>query len=50
MLTDILQAQHHISEWQFLPAIIAIQACENKLTSWHGMIPLGVSVSHVTIT
>ena len=46
VLLDLLHAQQYISEWQFLPAILAIQASHNKLSIWNGVVPLG---SHVSV-
>ncbi len=44
MLGDLLQAQISISEWQFLPAILALQAVDSKLSQWKGLVPLGSQV------
>ncbi|XP_064385924.1 KICSTOR subunit 2-like [Halichondria panicea] len=41
VLGDLLQAQISISEWQFLPAILALQAVDSKLSQWKGLVPLG---------
>lgn len=48
LLGDLLHAQRCTSEWQFLPAIIAIQSCDARLSSWHGVMPLD-TVSHMTV-
>ncbi len=49
---ELLQAQISMSEWQFLPAIIALQAVDGKLNQWKGVVPLGNQVHdaqcHVT--
>lgn len=44
VLGDLLQAQISISEWQFLPAILALQAVDSKLSQWKGLVPLGSQV------
>lgn len=41
VLGDLLSAQQHISEWDFLPAILDIQASHSKLSIWNGVVPLG---------
>ena len=41
-MLDIVHAQQYISEWQFLQAILAIQASDNKLQLWNGVVPLKV--------
>ena len=43
MLLDIVHAQQYTADWQFLQAILAIQACDNKLQLWNGVVPLKVS-------
>jgi len=45
LLADLLQAQHCISEWDFLSAILVVQASDKKLTEWLGVIPMGLTVS-----
>ena len=45
VLVDLLQAQMNISEWQFLPSILAIQSADSKLTLWNGIVPLGSQVN-----
>lgn len=42
VLLDIIHAQQYTSEWQFLQAILAIQASDNKLQLWNGVVPLKV--------
>ncbi len=49
LLSELLLAQRHISQWQFFPAVLSIQACESRLSNWHGVLPLDL-VSHVSIT
>ena len=41
---ELLQAQISMSEWQFFPAIISLQAVDSKLTQWKGVVPLGSQV------
>ena len=45
VLGDLLQAQISMSEWQFLPAILALQSVDTKLNQWKGLVPLGSRVS-----
>lgn len=42
VLLDIVHAQQYTSEWQFLQGILAIQAADNKLQLWNGVVPLKV--------
>ncbi len=48
LLSELLLAQQHISQWQFFPAVLSIQACETRLSGWHGVLPLDM-VSHLTL-
>ena len=48
LLSELLLAQQHISQWQFFPAVLSIQACETRLSGWHGVLPLDM-VSHMIV-
>ena len=37
VLSDLVQAQIAISEWDFLPALISIFSTSEKLQSWKGI-------------
>lgn len=45
VLLDVIHAQQHTSEWQFLQAILAIQSSDSRLQIWNGVVPLKVSVA-----
>ena len=40
-LMDLINAQLHMSEWQLLPAVVALQSAHTKLSNWLGIFPLG---------
>ena len=40
-LQDLIKAQQHVAEWQFLPAIVSLQSAHSKLVNWNFIVPLG---------
>ena len=47
VLSDLVQAQISISEWDFLPALLSIFSTSEKLQSWKGIHVLDNQVGHV---
>ena len=40
-LQDLIKAQQHMAEWQFLPTIVSLQSAHSKLVNWNFIVPLG---------
>ncbi|CAI8031986.1 KICSTOR complex protein C12orf66 [Geodia barretti] len=45
-LQDLIKAQQHMAEWQFLPTIVSLQSAHSKLVNWNFIVPLG---NHFTL-